>query len=239
MDLQELFLKFSLLGAGWVLWVLVILSFVSVAIMVERGILFGRLSTDVPALMESLRGYLRKNDLEGAVKHLETVRGMEAAVARAGLREADRGPATAEETMVGMRKRERLALERNLAFLGTVGNNAPFIGLFGTVLGIIKAFHSLAGAESANFKVVMADISEALVATGVGLLVAIPAVVAFNYFNRRVRQILTRSEAVEHLVLAHAKGKRLPVVQKVIDIEVEETTTRSAADVAPGSRTAL
>ncbi|MFH2007995.1 MAG: MotA/TolQ/ExbB proton channel family protein [bacterium] len=202
-------MKFSLLGAGWVLWLLVILSIISVSIMVERTIVYVRLASRFGELSEKLRAFLRANDTSGAIEYLDAAKGAEAAVAAAGLREADRGHATAEETMVGVRKRMRLVLEQNLAFLGTVGNNAPFIGLFGTVLGIIKAFHSLSGAESANFKVVMADISEALVATGVGLLVAIPAVVAFNIFSRRVRGILTNCEAVEHLVLAQLKGEPL------------------------------
>jgi len=210
MNLEDLFLSFSLLGAEWVLWLLVGLSLVGVAIMVERAVTYRRLHVDARTLMERLAGFLRRGDRKGAVAWLDGQRGLEAAVASAGLKESDRGAAAAEETMAGVRQRERLHLERNLAFLGTVGSNAPFIGLFGTVLGIIKAFHSLAGAENAGFKVVMADISEALVATGVGLLVAIPAVVAFNVFSRRVKRILTQSESVEHLVLAHVKGEDLP-----------------------------
>lgn len=210
MDLQALFLKFALLGAGWVLWLLVILSLVSVAIMVERGIVFTRMATSFETLVGRLREALARGDRAAALRSLDGDRSLEAAVARAGLQEAGRGPAAAEEAMSGVRIRERLGLESNLAFLGTVGSNAPFMGLFGTVLGIIKAFNSLSGAQSANFKVVMADISEALVATGVGLLVAIPAVVAFNIFGRRVRAMVSNSEAVEHLVLADLKGDPLP-----------------------------
>lgn len=207
MDLQSLFLKFALLGAEWVMWVLVILSLVSVAIMVERTMVFVKVRVPFETVALTLREKLRASDLEGAIKDLSRHPGVETNVAIAGLREADRGPETAEETMVGIRKREVLGLERNLAFLGTVGSNAPFIGLFGTVLGIIKAFSSLSGSQSANFKVVMADISEALVATGVGLLVAIPAVVAYNVFNRRVRQTVSNTEALHHLVLAQLKGQ--------------------------------
>jgi biopolymer transport protein ExbB len=95
---------------------------------------------------------------------------------------------------------------RNLAFLGTLGNNAPFIGLFGTVLGIIKAFHDLAGNQAGGVAVVMAGISEALVATAVGLLVAIPAVVGFNTFNRRVRKAIANVDSLAHVVLAQLKG---------------------------------
>lgn len=210
MNIEEIFLKFSLLGAQWVLWLLVGLSLVSVAIMVERGITFYRLRSNVSDLGTRLRRFFRRDDLDGALSFLKKQRGLEAAVAAAGLQEAGRGSAAVEETMESVRQAERVALERNVSFLGTVGSNAPFIGLFGTVLGIIKAFDTLAGAESANFKLVMADISEALVATGVGLLVAIPAVVAFNIINRRVQRLLANSASLEHLVLAHVKGEPEP-----------------------------
>jgi hypothetical protein len=121
----------------------------------------------------------------------------------------------------GAKARERLRLERNLAFLGTLGSNAPFVGLFGTVLGIIKAFHDLAGNQAGGPAVVMAGISEALVATAVGLMVAIPAVVAFNYFNRRVRTTMTQVEWMTELALAQLRaagqpgsetGKAVPVL---------------------------
>jgi len=91
-------------------------------------------------------------------------------------------------------------------FLGTVGSNAPFIGLFGTVLGIIKAFKDLASNTSEGSQAVLAGISEALVATAVGLLVAIPAVIAFNYFNKKVKGVLTNANALTHAILAHLKA---------------------------------
>jgi biopolymer transport protein ExbB len=109
--------------------------------------------------------------------------------------------------MAGAKARERHRLERNLAFLGTLGSNAPFIGLFGTVIGIIKAFHDLAKNQAGGVTVVMAGISEALVATAVGLLVAIPAVVAFNYFNRRVRTKMTEVDWMAHLALAELEAE--------------------------------
>ena len=93
-------------------------------------------------------------------------------------------------------------LERNLGILGTLGNNAPFIGLFGTVLGIIKAFADLSKNSGGGAGAVMAGISEALVATAVGLMVAIPAVIAFNYFQAKVRKTVARVDAIAHLVLA-------------------------------------
>ena len=82
------------------------------------------------------------------------------------------------------------------------GNNAPFIGLFGTVLGIIKAFSDLSRNQTGGAEVVMAGISEALVATAVGLLVAIPAVVAFNTLQGKIRRAMGRVDAMAHLILS-------------------------------------
>ncbi len=85
---------------------------------------------------------------------------------------------------------------------------APFVGLFGTVLGIIKAFHDLAmmGGSSGGATAVMAGISEALVATAIGLLVAIPAVIAYNYFNKKVREFAAKAETIERMILAHLRS---------------------------------
>jgi biopolymer transport protein ExbB len=95
-------------------------------------------------------------------------------------------------------------MEKHLGILGTLGNNCPFIGLFGTVLGIIKAFADLSHNQAGGAAVVMAGIAEALVATAVGLMVAIPAVVAYNIFQGRVRRTLGRVDAMAHLILARS-----------------------------------
>lgn len=89
----------------------------------------------------------------------------------------------------------RLSLETRLGILATFGNNAPFIGLFGTVLGIIQAFHMIGSNNAFDVQPIMQGISEALIATATGLFVAIPCVMAYNYFTRRVKVILTQKEA--------------------------------------------
>jgi biopolymer transport protein ExbB len=112
---------------------------------------------------------------------------------------------------------ERRKLERGLAFLGTVGNNAPFVGLFGTVVGVIHAFeelgHSAPGHPTGGMagqvasQAVMAGIAEALVATAVGILVALPAVAAYNYLQRRVTSLLNGSDVLGNLVLAYVSSE--------------------------------
>jgi biopolymer transport protein ExbB len=206
------------LGAGWVLILMFALSVVSVAVMLERAWLFISLRDDIPKLMRDLAALLRAGDWEGARKRLEASPSAEAAVVVAGLVEAPRGAAAAEEAMAGASALQRTRLERRLAFLGTVGNNAPFIGLLGTVIGIVAAFDELAreasaasttgaGANAASVSATLqAHISEALVATAVGLFVAIPAVGAYNYFQRVVKATLANTDAVGHLLLAHLKS---------------------------------
>lgn len=90
----------------------------------------------------------------------------------------------------------KLVLEQRLGILATMGNNAPFIGLFGTVLGVIQAFHTLGVNSKLGVEPIMQGISEALIATAAGLFVAIPCVIAYNYFVRRMKVVLTKKEAI-------------------------------------------
>ena len=112
--------------------------------------------------------------------------------------------------MAAVKARLRLELERHLGILGTLGNNAPFIGLFGTVLGIIKAFADLSHNQAGGSAAVMSGISEALVATAIGLFVAIPAVMAFNIFQGRVRKAMAEIDALAHRVLSTIPGGAPP-----------------------------
>jgi biopolymer transport protein ExbB len=108
-----------------------------------------------------------------------------------------------DETMTGYMIGQRQKLDHGLVILGTLGNNAPFIGLFGTVLGIIIAFRDLALNPQGGASVVMRGISEALIATAVGLIVAIPAVIAYNFFQRLVKRHVSTADAISRLVLSH------------------------------------
>jgi biopolymer transport protein ExbB len=175
--------------------------------MIERAWFFASHRIDTGSLEEELRRLLAADKVADARARVKDNRTVEAAVVRAGLDEVERGHEAVGAAMFGAKARERLRLERNLAFLGTLGNNAPFIGLFGTVLGIIKAFHDLSGNQAGGVAVVMSGISEALVATAVGLMVAIPAVIGFNFFNRRVRATIAGVDSLAHVVLAQLKGE--------------------------------
>jgi biopolymer transport protein ExbB/TolQ len=201
-------------GAAWVLWLLFALSFASVAIGIERALAFRRMDGDVRPLVPALRKCLRSGD--GAEKLLAASPTAAAKVVLAGLAEADRGHEAAEEAMAAAIGLERARLEKRLLFLGTVGNNAPFVGLLGTVIGVVGAFEELGKPQAMSQALgsaaalaperVMGTIAEALVATAVGLVVAIPAVAVFNYFQGRVTSALAGAETLGHVLLSHLKG---------------------------------
>jgi len=138
--LTHTFWSIAQIGAEWVLYVLVILSLVSIALMVERGIYFSRQRVDIDLLQQHLRNCLRKGGPALARQQFSRVSGVVVELLSDTLKVAHEGAAATEEVAAGARGKHKLDLERGLVFLGTLGNNAPFIGLFGTVLGIINAF---------------------------------------------------------------------------------------------------
>lgn len=207
--IKNLFVQF---GAGWVLWLLFALSAGSVAVAVERWLFFRTKQDDVRALAAELDAHLASGATAAALESLRSLRSVAASVARAGLRLAPRGPAAADKGMQSAISAERKQLEARLVYLGTLGNNAPFIGLFGTVIGVILAFEQLghaqgsAGSGAASqvaSAAVMAAIAEALVATAVGIGVALPAVAAYNFFQRRIAMLMDDAETLSNLLLAY------------------------------------
>jgi biopolymer transport protein ExbB len=204
--ITELVVRLSRTGAGdYVMWFTVLLSVLSVAVMIERLIFFTTHKDNVRALAADLNKLLLANDYAAAQKLLENCKGFETRVLRAALEVAPLGKHAVQELATSAQKMERLRFERGLAFLGTIGNNAPFVGLFGTVLEIISALFELGTQSGGNVGAgaVMATLSQALAATAVGLLVALPAVAVFNYFNRRIKTLQTGAEALVHVLLAH------------------------------------
>jgi len=199
-------------GASWILWLLGALSMSSFALAIERWLYLRRRGGDLESLARELDVHLRDDDFARARTLLAGSPAVAARVADAGLRLADRGAGAVEKAMQSAAALERGRLERGLAFLATVGNNAPFVGLFGTVVGVIHAFEELghaapahgaaAGGQAAS-QAVMASIAEALVATAVGILVALPAVASYNYLQRRVTSVLSGTEVLSNLVLAY------------------------------------
>lgn len=206
--LTQLIQGLTLLGEEWVLWILVALSFISFAIMIERLLFFwGHRLKGIGELAK----HLEQGDAAAARAMIENHSGMEANAVRDALDASGRGSESVDEVLSATLTRERMRYERGLSVLGTLGNNAPFIGLFGTVLGIIRAFHDLSsltpGSKGDTASTVMSGISGALAATAVGLAVAIPAVVAFNGFQRWLKQINANAIGLGHAWQSHLKAE--------------------------------
>jgi len=199
---------FPLTLTSAVLWLLFFLSLVSVTVMIERGIYFHAHRCDTAALLEALRLRLNDRDFPGAQAAAERAGGIQGRVVASALAEAGNGLGSFQEAHAAAQIRERQGMERLLAILGTLGSNAPFIGLFGTVLGIIRAFDDLSRDVEGGPATVMAGISEALIATAVGLFVAIPAVIAFNIFQRKIRRVSQQSEEIGRLIAGRLQAER-------------------------------
>lgn len=206
--LVERLLRVALLGSTWVLYLLLALSVVSFAAMVERWVFFRRHREDEGVLRQRLAKALLDDDLDRAESVLARSPAFEAKVLAQAIGWRQGGPeavADAVESELGRTKKE---LERGLTLLGTLGNNTPFVGLFGTVLGVIEAFHHLSdGANKAAMGNVMSGIAEALIATGVGIFVAIPAVVAYNLASKKIADVESNTHSLAKLITAYLKTK--------------------------------
>jgi biopolymer transport protein ExbB len=197
------------LGADWVLWLLLGLLLVAIIVVVERALFFSKHRVDANALSKQVIQAVREGGPAKARERVSGLGGMTGGVLNAALDAWDDGVESVEEVVQAAITRERTSYDRWLPILGTLGNSAPFIGLFGTVIGILTAFAALgSGLEGAELKgKVMAQIGEALVATAVGLGVAIPSVVAFNVFKNRIKVMASETESMARMLMAHLKSR--------------------------------
>ena len=204
--LIQTLLELPVFESEWVLWLLIGLSLVSIAVIIERVIFYGRHKINADSVRVELSRSLDKGDFQAAATALKRHDSLETNAVLAGLLAYDKGPESVEDLISGALGREKSRYERRLGFLATLASNAPYIGLFGTVLGIIKAFRDLSANMAEASGAVMAGIAEALLATAVGLLVAIPAVIAYNVFKSRVKEAATGCEMLARVVLSNLKS---------------------------------
>ncbi len=193
------------LGTQWILWLLVSLSLVGLAIIVERSVYFLTSRGDIKLITQEVKTLMSKQRFQELRLRLADWKSPAALVAAAALDGS--GPEESSELMLGAAEQARLEMDRFLAFLSTVGSNAPFVGLLGTVIGIVKAFQELDHSGGALTDGLMSEIGEALIATAVGLLVALPAIAAFNVFRRVIQSRMAETEVIRHLIVAKLKAQ--------------------------------
>lgn len=188
-DITEKIILLTLLG----------LSVWSVSIMIDRRRLF---QTEFFKNRDEITNALReKNDAKAKAWCQENPGFMSGALLSA--LNAKKDSESIDRAVASFSKSDRMRLEKGMAVLATLGANAPFIGLFGTVLGIIRSFAYL-GSQSGS-AAVMSGVSQALYATAVGLFVAIPAVVAFNVFSKKLKDIYASTESLRDLYISGLK----------------------------------
>ncbi|MBV8760959.1 MAG: MotA/TolQ/ExbB proton channel family protein [Deltaproteobacteria bacterium] len=200
-------------GGTVVLIILLALSVISIGIIIERLVYFRRRRVDAVALARDVQRKLAAGDREAAVAMLAKLPSIEAQALCDALAWYDAGPEAFDEMLKKGLADRRKEFESGLVFLGTLGNNAPFVGLFGTVLGIIVSFRELASAAQnvagnaggGGMNNVMSGIAEALVSTAVGILVAVPAVIFFNIFQKKTVVIEDNLGALGNAVTAQMK----------------------------------
>jgi biopolymer transport protein ExbB len=201
-------------GADWVNFVLIGVSVVGLAVFIDRVALYARTRERYGALRAALAASLAGGDGAAA---LAAVAGDSLCrnVLRAGLQLAARGERQAipvEQAMLGQLSEERARYEARLPVLSTIGNVAPLIGLLGTVIGIVGAFYvlgKLGTVQASSNSLVMSSIGEALVTTGLGITVAVPAVVAYNALRAHVSGRVKQAEALSRDLLANLPRLRL------------------------------
>lgn len=202
-----MFKALAMTGGEWVIYLLVGCSMLAVAVMIDRGILLFREMKQLILVKELFGKISEEEKFDSVPDEFLKLEGCPARVLQAGFSHVSKGVHSVEERMTSASFDEKRRLEQRMMVLGTLGNNAVYIGLFGTVLGVIKAFRDLAEQAGAGPEVVMAGLSEALIATAVGLLVALPSVVAYNVLQKRIKDLLSETDAMSRLLLSHLKSK--------------------------------
>ncbi len=188
-------------NGGGFMWPLLALSVIGLAVFFERFWTFSKARTNVRKFMTLVAGALQKDGIEGAKKVCTETRGPISAVLHAGLEKAGRGPDAIEKAIQSSGTIEMSFLERGLVVISSVATIGPLLGFLGTVSGMINAFEAIAAADQVNAKVVAGGISEALITTATGLIIAIPAQAAYNYFVAQIdRFIIEMEEASTEMI---------------------------------------
>lgn len=184
---------------GYTIIVLLICSVISLAVTIQKIFVFWKMKIMAETEIKEIKTAVDSEDIKSAkliADKSNTILGN--VIAEALRHKTNVAIKDAISTRIST---EVLSLEKYLAALGTIGATAPFIGLLGTVIGIMRAFHDLGKYGVGNPSIVSAGIAEALIATAAGLLVAIPSVIFYNYFVRKISRLATETEnrAVEIL----------------------------------------
>jgi biopolymer transport protein ExbB len=196
------------------MWILLVLSVVAIAIVIERLLFFSSQHSDSKGLLRALGQKIAANDLNGAIKVCQQNKGMLPKILEFGLKRGEKNRADITDALSIALMEHLNSLERNLGIIGTIAVISPFVGLFGTVLGIIRAFQDIAPKGNSTPAVVAAGVSEALITTAAGLFVAVVSVIFFNYFKSRIKsynqEMIVAANQLAEMLHFHNTGAPIP-----------------------------
>jgi biopolymer transport protein ExbB len=196
----------DVVGSSPIVMVLIGFSVITLGIVIERALYYMKRNGKPDTTFETALSLLRRGRKGEAMRVCETCAHPMGAVGAQILDSESRDPEEAEERLQIALSQQKLFLERNLGILGTMAAVAPLVGLLGTVWGIMRAFRDMSTTGSAAPSVVAAGVAEALVTTAIGLIIAVPALMLYNHFARRMGVMLTEAEN-------HARSLRLALVE--------------------------
>jgi biopolymer transport protein ExbB len=206
---MEALFKIAEASANFILYAMGLLSVISFAIIIERFISIRKLSSSSNEIGLKFQEVIATQEAEKIVALTSYDKSIEGRALKYGLNHISKNNTEGlDELFSSFKTMEKPKLEGNLYILGTIASNAPYIGLLGTVMGIMKAFNDLGNSPGQGNEVVMAGIAHALVSTAVGLGLAIPAVIAFNLFQKKVSLILSNIDATKDLCIMFSKVKK-------------------------------
>jgi biopolymer transport protein ExbB len=204
----------TIASGGPAMWALLLLSIIAIAIVIERLMFFSSQHSDSKGLLRSLGQKIAADDLNGAIKVCQSNKGMLPKILEFGLKRGEKNRADITDALSIALMEHLNSLERNLGIIGTIAVIAPFVGLFGTVLGIIRAFQDIALKGNSTPAVVAAGVSEALITTAAGLFVAVVSVIFFNYFKSRIKsynqEMIVAANQLAEMLHFHNTGAPIP-----------------------------
>src|SRR5580700_625828 len=213
MDAINSFYEF-LKGGGPAMWALLVLSVLSLGVVFERLFFFSKQHSNPSQLLRDIGDRVSKDDIKGAIAVCDRERGMLPKILQFGLFRHEKSRADISDALSIALLEQLNTLEANLPIIGTVAVIAPFVGLFGTVLGIIRAFQDIAIKGNSTPAVVAAGVSEALITTATGLIIAVIAVVFFNFFKSRIKnynqEMIVAANQLAEMLHFHNTGAPIP-----------------------------
>ena len=220
-------------GGDWVIYVLLLCSVLTLAVIVERAVVLSKERKEFEKVKTIFEREISTANYAAITEHLKDLHVLPARVITDGISKIPQGVFIVEETITSSINSERKRLETRMMILNTLGNNAVYIGLFGTVLGVIKAFKDLSLAGGGGAEVVMQGLSEALIATATGLIVAIPCVMSYNFFQKKSnKKLLLQSKKPSNKPLERFVCM-LNLIAKAIHITVQKKFLKNLECMQP------